>query len=297
MEGRRLTVGVVGFLIAALLAAGGVVLVLRPGGGQVAGSTGDSDGPAQPTIDPAAEVPVPGGTTGLAGRRSAGKGEVADRPWPSRVAAPGPWAATLAGRGDRVAFSVPGTVVGGTGRASLNLGAVDPRTPPSEGPATNRFLALPDRTRWYPLGRFRLDGPGDVAFSSATAQGRKVQLTVPTLEAVLGTAPGVTAVGSFVRSDGAKTDRLALPPGTTMGEECRDPPGDGPGSCPRGATPLAVEVDAAPALAVRASGDGEAAVAGSPGPAPSAAPGRGWWWPSKHSSFGRQPPTPTTSGP
>lgn len=238
-----------------------------------AGATGGTDGAATsapgPRLDPVAEVPVPGGTSGLAGRRSAGRREVADRPWPARVAAPGPWSSTLVGQGDRVAVTAPGTIAGMTA-ATVAFGASDPR---KEAPATNRLLVLPDGARWYPLGRTRIEGLGSVEISSAAAQGTKVEAVAPSLEAVLEGAQGrAVGVGTFVQPDGREVQRLALPPGTKVVVTCQASPGQPP--CTPGAPgALSLEVAGGPGLSLRASGDGEAAVAGA---ARVAALGRTW---------------------
>lgn len=258
--------------VAVLLVAGLVGVATRSdpsADGPPGAPAGTAAAAAGPGVDPVAEVPVPGGTSGLAGRRSAGRGEVADRPWPARVAAPGSWSATLVGQGDRVAITAPGTVAGVTA-ASVTFGATDPR---KEAPATNRLLVLPDGARWHPLGRTRVEGLGTVELSSATAQGTKVAVVAPSLGAVIQGAQGrAVAVGTFVAPDGREAERLALPPGTKVVETCQAPPGQPP--CTPGAPPpLSLEVVGGPGLSLRASGDGEVAVAGA---ARAAALGRTW---------------------
>jgi len=108
----------------------------------------------------------------------------------------------------------------------------------------------------------RLEGLGDIAFTSARVRGEKLTLIVPSFASVLGAAPGVTAVGSFVQAEGAKVDRLALPPGTKVVEECQISGSAAPSLCPPVST-VAVEMVAIVGTSIRAEGDGEAAVAGS----------------------------------
>lgn len=263
---------------AVLLVAALVAVATRAGDGQTGPAAGAGDQRAW-TADPATGIPVPGGTEGIPQRRSAGRGEVADRPWPARVAAPGPWTATLAGRGDRVTLTAPGTVPGGIDGATIELGASDPR--PKDGgkpPETNRFLALPDGSRWYPLGPIRLEGRGDVAFSSATAKGSTVTAVAPSLEALLRQAGGVTGVGTFVQPQGARVERLALPPGTALrAESCRvqlAAPSAPSSPCQvEDGPPPGLTMQAVPGTAIRGGGSGEVAVAGA---ARATALGRTW---------------------
>lgn len=224
------------------------------------------------------------------GRRSAGAGEVRDRPWPSRVTAPGPWSATLSGAGDRFAFTTDGVVERGLASATFDLGPDD--EPDDDEPDDNEpdesprnVLVLRDGSRWWPRGPFHLDAPGDLpftasdqpvgllpaseerAFRSVEASGSSMQVRVPSLEAALASAGGpVTALGNFVGPDGNEVVRLPLPAGTRLSREC--PSGDEPGaaSCRSSSErlgPFPVVVDAGPGMTVRATGDGEAAVAGS----------------------------------
>lgn len=283
MRRHRPVVLVLGLVDALLLVAGSGLAVTRsadgggpedaaasfsapPGAGSPGGAA--SSGPAAPgAVGTPEEIRVPGGTDGIPGRRSAGKGEVADRPWPERVAAPGPWPATMAGRGDRLELTVPGSIVGGIGRATVRLGGSDPRPAPGRKlPDTTRFLMVPgDGSRWYPLGPVRLEGPGDLAFSSASARGAQVGAVTPSFESVLRAAQGaVTGLGTFVQADGRQVDRLALPPGTRLAEEtCPDRGMAGARPCTVGeAVFQAVEVDATRGMVIRAAGDGEVAVAG-----------------------------------
>lgn len=233
----------------------------EPGAGPAAApATADRQGAG---AAPSAEGGIP--TAGLPARRSADKGKVAARPWPARVAAPGPWSASLAGRGDRVTLTTEGMIVDGIGRATLDLGSADPRPASSRGEplASNRVLVLPDGAQWYPLGPVKLEGGGDLAFSSAAAKGPSVTATAPSLEAVLGSARGITGVGTFVQPQGAQVARLGLPAGTRLVELCRREPGAGLTPCPdRTSPPLQVEVTVASGQSMRASGDGEVAVAG-----------------------------------
>ena len=227
----------------------------------------DAGGPGGPApsaeAGPASEVAVPGGTSGLPGRRSAGPGEVANRPWPARVAAPGPWSSTLAGRGDLVELTVPGTLTGALGEVTFGLGAADPRQPPGNegGGRVDRYLLLPDGARWYPLGRTRLEGMQAVGFAAAAGRGRAVSAVAP-LETLLAPAgAGVTGVGTFVKAGGEQVERLALPPGTRALAACRATTTLAP--CQPESPALGVEVVASGDLAVRSAGDGEVAVAGS----------------------------------
>ena len=215
-----------------------------------------------PTL-PAGRAPKPpAGATSP----STGRAEVAARPWPARVTAAKAWEATMTGAGDRVSLTVPGTVVGGIGRATLDLGADDPRPSPSTTRplSSNRVLILPDGAQWYPLGPVRLEGGGDLAFASASAQGSALALSTASLESVLRSGRGVTGVGTFVQPRGNEVARLGLPPGTRLVELCRPQESAGLAPCPnRDPLPLRVTVDAAPGLSVRAAGAGEVAVAGS----------------------------------
>ena len=258
-----------------LLVASLAVAVTRAGDGGRSAVSGPP-GPAVGTVDPATGVQVSVPMDGIPRRRSAGRGEVADRPWPARVAAPGPWSATLAGSGDRMAFTAPGTVANGIAGATLRMGASDPRPSPArELPDTNRFLELPDGARWYPLGPVRLEGPGDVAFSSLTAKGDEVTVTAPSLEAVLRPTRGVTGVGTFVQPQGARVERLALPSGTALREEtCRSRASASSEPCQlESGPPQAVAITAGTGTAIRVAGRGEAAAAGA---ARAVALGRTW---------------------
>ncbi len=272
MGGSRRLVAVLAVADAVLLVAALALAVSRAD----SGGGGPRPGPEGATADPATEVQVPGRSDGVPQRRSAGRGEVAERPWPARVAAPGPWSATLAGTGDRLALTAPGAVANGIAGAKLEMGAADPRPSPGrELPSTNRFLELPDRSRWYPLGPVRLEGPGDVTFSSATAKGDALTVVTPSLEALLRPTRGVTGVGTFVQPQGARVDRLGLPSGTVLREEsCRSPAAGSSEPCQlESAPPQAVAITAGVGTVVRAAGRGEAAVAGS---ARAVALGRTW---------------------
>lgn len=87
----------------------------------------------------------------------------------------------------------------------------------------------------------------------------------PSLQAVLATArSGVVAVGAFTGGDGKTVDRLNLPPSTLLVGLCPrrtalDPPG---GCLPTSFGAVAVTITAVDGLTIRASGEGEAAVAG-----------------------------------
>lgn len=179
--------------------------------------------------------------------------EVQARPWPPRATPTGPWTATLAAKGDDMELTTPGRVVGGIRQASIRHGPPDPQG------AADTFL-LPDGSRWSPQGRIQLDGPDDLPFRSAKTYGQTLTVQTESFEAVLASAAsGVTAVGVFVRSDGQRVDRLALPPGTRKvrgcpaGSRCSDE--DSP-------SPLQLEVASEQGLSIHAAGNGEAAVAG-----------------------------------
>lgn len=152
---RWATIGLA-LVVAFLLGAGLVAVVTRSSdatdateaGTSAAGDPGGTPSPTGPRLDPVAEVPVPGGTSRLPGRRSASRAEVERRPWPARVAATGPWTSTLAGLGDRIQSTAPGTILGGIASASATFDTADPREQPR---TRNQLLLLPDGTRWYPL--------------------------------------------------------------------------------------------------------------------------------------------------
>jgi hypothetical protein len=222
------------------------------------------------------------GTVGTGGRRSTSRDEVADRPWPARVPAPGPWSATLAGSGDRFTFTTDGVVIDGLGRTTLELDGRDPRKPAPSDASAGQIVVLPDGARWYPIGPFRLEGQGDVAFtgrpgdqplsldatafSSARARGPDVTVQTPSLEALIVAARSpVAAVGPFVSADGREVGRLPLPAGSRVSFDCPPPgPAEPPLNCPPPwpPFPLKVSITAAEGMTVTAAGNGEAAVAG-----------------------------------
>jgi hypothetical protein len=225
----------------------------------------------EPASDPADLVPVLAVANGLPARPSPGSEEVTKRPWPSRVEAPGPWSATLAGKGDRIVLSTPGTITGGIAHATYDFGPMNAPQPPGTPPrGTRRLIVLPDGTRWEPTGKIRLEGPGDVAFSTLEIEGQRMFALSPSLEAGVGSAVGgVTAVGTFVQPQGGQVDRLALAPGTRMIDECRDPT-----TCwTRGEPSLGLTVTPVPGMSIRSAGDGEVAVAGA---TRTSALGRSW---------------------
>lgn len=270
-------------------------------GGATAGLASPSGrepaGPVSSPVAPAAS-PAEGEAEGIPGSLSVTPSDVMARPWPARVTAPGPWSASLTGKGDRVTFTTAGTVVGGIGSASVDLGATDPRPPPpppspapstaaASEPSSNRVLILPGGAQWYPLGRVKLEGQGDIAFGSsttegsadadgftaATAAGATVKVAALSFEALIGRAkPGVTGIGTFVQPEGRQVDRLALPRGTRLVNLCRAEAGASLAPCP-GTPSIGVEVAATPGLTIRAAGNGEAAVAGQ---ARANALGRSW---------------------
>jgi hypothetical protein len=288
VKGSRRVAAVLGLVIALLLGAGIAGIAFRSGsepdgstatgaaaaaGSADAGAEGARGGSATapgPRLDPVAEVPVPGGTSGLPGRRSASAQEVARRTWPARVAATGPWSSTLGGLGDRIEVTAPGTILGGINGASVTFQTTDPR---KETPPRNQLLLLPDGARWYPLGRIRLEGLGPVAFAALTADGSRLAVRAPSFEVIAEAAKGgAVGRGTFVQPDGREVDRLAFPVGTRVVTPCQAQPGQPPCS-PEAPPALSLEVVAGRGLSLRAAGDGEAAVAGS---ARATALGRTW---------------------
>jgi len=215
--------------------------------------------------------------TGVTDGRPVSPGQVAEREWPSRVTAPGPWSATLDGTGDRVEFAAPGTIVSGIARASVDLAAIGGRPSPSTT-ATSRvspILVLPDGSRWSPLGPIRLEGLSQVAFGTVTAHGRRITAEAPSLASLIGAAKGaLTGVGAFRQPQGGQAERLAPPAGTeVVPQRCLDAAPSGAALCSEQGTSLAVEVTGTPGLTIRAAGNGEVAVAGS---ARASALGRTW---------------------
>ena len=279
---------VLGLVIALLLGVAIAGVVLRPGAkdGGATGAGADAAADAADAgdaaagrgtaavpgarLDPLTEVAVPGGTSGLPGRRSASAQEVDRRPWPARVAATGPWSSTLAGLGDRIEVTAPGTILGGITGADVTFQTADPRR---ETPARNQLLLLPDGTRWHPLGRIRLEGLGPLPFAAVTAEGSRLAVRAPSLEVIAEAAGGrAVGVGTFVQPDGRQVERLAFPVGTKVVTTCQDRPGQPP--CSAEAAPgLSLDVAAGRGLSLRAGGNGEAAVAGS---ARATALGRTW---------------------
>lgn len=211
-----------------------------------------------------------------------GVGSVRRRPWPPRVAATRPWVATMRGEGDRLTLTVGGVVEGGLGHAVVDVTRTFPRLPPLLGSnIEGRQLQLPDGSRWRPTKPFRLEGSGDVPFGAERplpaiqtdeapfvalrGHGSSVAVEAPSLEAVLATArSGVVAVGAFTGGDGKTVDRLNLPPSTLLVGLCpRSTALDPPGGClPTSLEAVAVTITVVDGLTIRASGEGEAAVAG-----------------------------------
>jgi hypothetical protein len=198
---------------------------------------------------------------GLDGRPVAGllPGRVLATPWPERVTPTGPWSATLRGSGPLVTFTfLPGRVEGGLARATFLLGSANPDRPASDQKSN---LTLPDGSRWYPRGPFRVESGADLPFTSVSAQAAEVNVVVESLESALGPAGDeVTAVGPFVSAEGAEVDHLVLPRGTRVGEDCADGP-----PCPGSPSVPKVTVAAEEGQVLRAGSGtnlGEAAVAG-----------------------------------
>ena len=190
-------------------------------------------------------------------------GRVLARPWPERVTPTGPWSATLRGTGPLVAMTqLPGVVEGGLARATFELGSDDPR-PSASVPARtgNLNLTLPDDSRWYPVTPFTVESDADLPFTSVSARAAKVDVVVGSLASALGPAGDqVTAVGTFVSPDGREVDRLVLPRGTRVGQDCaHEPP------CPASSEVPRVTVAAERGQVLRGATGveaGEAAVAG-----------------------------------
>jgi hypothetical protein len=195
-------------------------------------------------------------------------GRVLARPWPERVTPTGPWTATLRGTGPLLTLtSMPGAIPGGLAHASFELGpptsavtaptsAVPPTTVPS-----GLNLTLPDGARWYPSGRFQIESTADLPFVSLAARAQQAQVSVGSLEAALsGAGDSVTAIGRFSAPDGRMVDRLVLPKGTAVGEDCgHEPP------CPVPVNPPVVTVDVPRGTIIPAATGaerGEAAVGG-----------------------------------
>jgi hypothetical protein len=164
-------------------------------------------------------------------------GRVLARPWPERVTPTGPWSATLRGTGPLVTMTyLPGVVEGGLARATFDLRSADPR-PSASVPAgnDNPNLTLPDESRWYPVTPFTVESDADLPFTSVSARAAEVEVTVGSLASALGPAGDeVTAVGAFVSPDGREVDRLVLPRGTRVGQDCgHEPPCPASGEVPR----------------------------------------------------------------
>ncbi len=201
-------------------------------------------------------------------------GRVLARPWPERVTPTGPWSATLRGTGQHVKLSLlPGRVEGGLARATFDLRSADPRpTAATPAPSHTSNLTFPDGSRWYPLAPFTVESAADLPFTSAAARAAEVTVAVGSLESALAEAGDeVTAVGVFVASDGREVDRLDLPRGTRVGQDCVGGP-----PCPATTEVPRITVAAQPGQVLRAEAGtqpGEAAVAGT---ARIEAEGHGW---------------------
>ena len=192
--------------------------------------------------------------------------QVKARPWPARVTPTGPWSATLEGFGPRFTMTaMAGSIPDALPEATFRL--------PERTAITSRTtnLTLPDGSVWHPKGSFRLEAAGPLAFTSVEARGEVLDLGVASLQSVLAPAVGpsgplsgvagpVTAVGNFVGPDGQRTDRLALPPATRVGEDC------GYANCSEPKDPPLVSLTRQPGATIQARAGtvpGEAAVAGS----------------------------------
>lgn len=192
-------------------------------------------------------------------------GRILARPWPERVTPTGPWSASLRGTGPLVTLTyMPGAIPGGLAHATFELGppaGAGPATTSPPPPTSGLNLTLPDRSRWYPSGPFRIESQADLPFVSLAARGATARLAVGSLARALSLAGDrVTAVGTFTAPDGRQVDRLALPKGTRMGQDCgHEPP------CPAATAVPAVTVEV-PRGTIIAAGTGvevgEAAVAG-----------------------------------
>lgn len=257
--------------LAALVVADVVVLALAVASALVVDP--GAGGPTAAAGATSAPVPADGRVPPLAAPRNATAALVQPRPWPARVTPTAAWTARLDGAGSRVTLTgVAGVVPGGLGQVSLKLATAEPR-PGASTPADQNTvnLTLPDGSKWYPKGAFRLDASGDLPFTSAAAVNGAVTLTVASLAAVLGRAPDpVNAVGTFVAADGRLVDRLGLPRATRVGQDCPSPPCGPTNDVP------AVTLTAGPDTVLRASTttrSGEAAVAGA---ARAQALGRRW---------------------
>jgi hypothetical protein len=223
----------------------------------------------------------PRAVTGGGAADDISSGAVLDRPWPERVTATAPWSASIEGTGPRMTLTTGATIVGGLRGTTLDLGRRDPEQPTS-GPV----LRLGDGQRWYPDGGFRLEADGDVPVASAVAgdtldtdgvysvaaAGGDVVARVVFPDLLAAATGPVVARGSFFGADGAKADHLVLPPGTTFAGPCStvEPVSTTAplpaGECDRGQAdgrqPINATVHAGRGTTVRASGAGEAAVAG-----------------------------------
>lgn len=182
--------------------------------------------------------------------------QVKARPWPARVTPVGPWSASLEGSGPRFTLTaMAGSIPDALQEATFRL--------PERTAITSRTtnLTLPDGSVWHPKGAFRLEASGPVAFTSVRARGDVLDLGVASLQSVLAQAPAgsVTAVGTFVGSDGQRTERLALPPSAYIGENCAS------ANCSAAKDPPLVSLTRRPGATIQARGGSspaEAAVAG-----------------------------------
>ena len=181
--------------------------------------------------------------------------QVQARPWPARVTPTGPWSASLEGSGPRFAMTaVAGSLPDALPDATFRL--------PDRTEITSRTLnlTLPDGSVWHPKGSFRLEAAGPLAFTSVRGRNDALEVGVASLQSVLAPAAGpVTAVGTFVGPDGSRTDRLALPPATRLGEDC------GYANCGAPKDPPLVSLKVLPGATIQGragTAPGEAAVAG-----------------------------------
>ena len=196
--------------------------------------------------------------TGDTASRLAGGLDAADverKPWPERITPTNPWPAKVAGVGPRVTFTMAGTIAGGLGRTTVDVGP-----PPADRPTGGRALVLPGGERWYPQKPFRIEAEGDLPFVavdagagfSFQATGRDVVVQAG-FGALLAAAGGTfVAHGEFVREDGTRAADLSVPPGTSLAD----------GSGGTGSDVVTGRVEPVDGTPVSASGDGEAAVAG-----------------------------------
>ncbi len=181
------------------------------------------------------------------------------RPWPARVTPSGPWSASVDGTGPRMTLTTGGTIAGALGRARVSLGAS------SEEPTAGRSLVLPGGGQWYPQAPFRFAAGGDLPIvataspdndgtHSVSADGRSVTAQVLLTDVLVAAGGSATVHGDFLAADGTRVEELVLPAGTVVVVASAQQ-GDDDGRA-------VATVEATEGMAVRGSGDGEAAVAG-----------------------------------